>query len=541
MKQNEIIINIDFEDRTGFGYEVFEVCEKNNIDKIGMEVIPGQGMFIKLRVSAKNKEKFLKELKMINGVLDITLHNHMPYEAKEYKLNTILNAISEGVVAIDVQGKVKHINKLACDIFDCKRDDVLEVRADELFGLKAPILETLLTGKPNRLVERKIKKNQKFIRILTSSDPILDSMGVVIGAVATIKDFKDVEEIISKVDIKKGLTTFDDIVYQSVEMRNLIETAKTVARGNSTIMLRGESGTGKELFARAIHMEGNRANAPFIAINCAALPDSLLESELFGYVEGAFTGALKGGKKGVFEQANNGTIFLDEIGEISPSVQVRLLRVLQEGTIRRVGGTKEIQVDVRIISATHRNLEDMIRKDLFREDLYYRLNVIPLKVYPLRERMDDIHPIAQHLVRKISKKLGKKEAFLTKESMDLLKVQEWPGNVRQLENALERVINMIDEHDIIPEHFYAWTDLIMQTSTQEKKDKEELYLKIPLNQQFPSLKDIVAQVEQQVLLHVLQEHNSSRKAGKVLGVSNTTILNKMNTYGIKISDKYFYQ
>ncbi|HJV31263.1 MAG TPA: sigma 54-interacting transcriptional regulator, partial [Bacillales bacterium] len=387
----------------------------------------------------------------------------------------------------------------------------------------------------------KIKRNQKCIRILTSTDPILDSKGVVIGAVATIKDFKDIEEIISKVDIIKSLTTFDDIIYQSEKMQNLIETAKTVARGNSTIMLRGESGTGKELFARAIHMEGNRANAPFIAINCAALPDSLLESELFGYVEGAFTGALKGGKKGVFEQANNGTIFLDEIGEISPSVQVRLLRVLQEGTIRRVGGTKEIHVDVRIISATHRNLEDMIRKDLFREDLYYRLNVIPLKVYPLRERVDDIQPIAQHLVRKISKKLGKKEALLTKESIDLLKVQDWPGNVRQLENTLERVINMINERDIIPEHFYAWTDLTIPTSTKEEQDKEELYLKIPLNQQFPSLKEIVAQVEQQVLLHVLQEHNSSRKAGKVLGVSNTTILNKMNTYGIKISDKYFYQ
>jgi TyrR family helix-turn-helix protein/PAS domain S-box-containing protein len=541
MNLHEIIINIDFEDRTGLGYEIFDVCEKNEIDKIGMEVIPGQGMFIKLRVSEENESKFLRDLKKVNGVLDISYRNHMPYEEKEYKLNTILNAISEGVVAIDKYGKIKHINKLACQIFECKKEEVLELTADELFGTNPAILETLLTGIPNRLVELKIKRNQKLIRILTSTDPILDSKGAVIGAVATIKDFKDIEEIISKVDKINSLTTFDDIIYQSEKMRNLIETAKTVARGNSTIMLRGESGTGKELFARAIHMEGSRAHAPFIAINCAALPDSLLESELFGYVEGAFTGAVKGGKKGVFEQANNGTIFLDEIGEISPSVQVRLLRVLQEGTIRRVGGTKEIQVDVRIISATHRNLEDLIRKDLFREDLYYRLNVIPLKVYPLRERVDDIQPIAQHLVRKISKKLGKKEALLTKESIDLLKVQEWPGNVRQLENTLERVINMIDERDIIPEHFYAWTDINIPTSTQETKDKEELYLKIPLNQQFPSLKEIVAHVEQQVLLHVLQEHNSSRKAGKVLGVSNTTILNKMNTYGIKISDKFFYQ
>jgi transcriptional regulator of aroF, aroG, tyrA and aromatic amino acid transport len=537
----EIIINIDFEDRTGLGYEIFEVCENNDIDKIGMEVIPRQGMFIKLRVGEENKTKFLQDLKRVNGVLDVSFKNHMPYESREHKLNTILNAISEGVIAIDADGKIRHINKLACQIFDCTREEALELGTDELFGMDPPILDTLSTGHPHRLVERKIKRNQKFIRILTSSDPIIGPKGHVMGAVATIKDFKDVEEIISMVDIKNGLTSFDDIIFQSSKMRYLIETARTVARGNSTIMLRGESGTGKELFARAIHMEGNRANAPFIAINCAALPDSLLESELFGYVEGAFTGALKGGKKGIFEQAHNGTIFLDEIGEISPSVQVRLLRVLQEGAIRRVGGTKEIRVDVRIITATHRNLEDMIKIDLFREDLYYRLNVIPLTICPLRDRIDDIQPIAQHLVRKISKKLGKKEAHLTMESIDHLKAQTWPGNVRQLENVLERVINMVDDQEITPQHFYAWTDLTPPPSKLKMNYDEELNLRIPLDEQFPSLKEIVAQVEQQVLLHVLKEHNSSRKAGKVLGVSNTTILNKMNTYGIKISDKFFYQ
>ncbi|WML43860.1 sigma 54-interacting transcriptional regulator [Neobacillus sp. PS3-40] len=541
MNLNEIIIKIDFEDRAGLGYEIFEVCEKNDIDKVSMEVSPDQGMFIKLRVSEERKSMFLQDLKGVNGVIEISFRSHMPYESREHNLNTILNAISEGVVAIDDNGKIKHINKLACQIFDCTREEALGLRADELFDMNPPILDTLSTGRPYRLIERKIKRNQKLIRILTSSDPILDPKGSVIGAVATIKDFKDVEEIISKVDIKSGLTTFDDIIYQSSKMRYLIETARTVARGNSTIILRGESGTGKELFARSIHMEGNRANAPFIAINCGALPDTLLESELFGYVEGAFTGALKGGKKGIFEQADNGTIFLDEIGEISPSVQVRLLRVLQEGAIRRVGGTNEIQVNVRIITATHRNLEDMIKKDLFREDLYYRLNVIPLTLFPLRERVDDIQPIAQHLVRKISGKLRKREARLTKESIELLKVQEWPGNVRQLENVLERVINMIDEQEITPQHFYAWTDLTIPIVKAEKKYDEELNLKIPLDKQFPSLKEIVAQVEQQVLLHVLKEHKSSRKAGRVLGVSNTTILNKMNALGIKISDKFFYQ
>ncbi len=537
MDLNELIIKIDFEDRAGLGYEVFEVCEKNRIDKIGMEVIPNQGMFIKLRVSEESKAKFLHDLRSVRGVINISFSEHMPYEAREHKLNTVLNAVSEGVVAIDKDGNIKHINKVACQIFDCTREEALKLTAEELFDKNPPILNTLLTGRPYRLEERKIRRNQKLIRILTSGVPILDQKGNVMGAVATIKDFKDVEEIISKVDVKNGLTTFDDIIYQSSKMRHLIETAKIVARGNSTILLRGESGTGKELFARAIHMEGNRSNAPFIAINCAALPDTLLESELFGYAEGAFTGALKGGKEGIFEQANNGTIFLDEVGEISPAVQVRLLRVLQEGTLRRVGGTKETQVDVRIITATHRNLEDMIKNDHFREDLYYRLNVIPLTLYPLRDRVEDIQLIAQHLLKKICRKLGKQEARLTKESMNLLKVQEWPGNVRQLENVLERVINMIDEQEITPQHFNSWADIDQPVSKIEKNCEQELYVKIPIDNQLPTLKEIVAQVEKRILLHVLEEHKSSRKAGRVLGVSNTTILNKMNAYNISNTDK----
>lgn len=537
MNLDEIIINIDFEDRIGLGYEIFEVCEKNGIDKISMEVIPDQGMFIKMRALEENKSTFLQDLREIKGVNDISFRNYMPYESREHQLNTILNAISEGVVAVSENGEIKHINKLACKIFECASDDALGRGADELFGKNPPILETLRTGRSYRLIERKIRRNQKFIRILTSSDPILDSKGNVIGAVATIKDFKDVEEIISKVDLKNGLTTFDDIIYQGSKMKYLIEMAKTVARGNSTIMLRGESGTGKELFARAIHMEGNRAIAPFIAINCAALPDSLLESELFGYEEGAFTGALKGGKKGIFEQASDGTIFLDEIGEISPSVQVRLLRVLQEGTIRRVGGMKEIPVDVRIITATHRNLEEMIKKKFFREDLYYRLNVIPLTIPPLRERAEDIQPIAEYLLRKIAKKLGKKEVWLTTESIHLLKMQAWPGNVRQLENVLERVMNMMEGQAITPQHFYDWTDLSTPVPKSENHGGEEFTVRVPVHQPFPRLKEIVAQVEYQVLLHVLKEHNSSRKAGKVLGVSNTTILNKMNVLGITNTDK----
>ena len=345
----------------------------------------------------------------------------------------------------------------------------------------------------------------------------------------------ELKEIISRIDRKKQLTSFEGIIYQSATMRRVIETAKMVAKGNSTVLLRGESGTGKELFARAIHMESLRAEAPFIPINCAALPESLLESELFGYEEGSFTGAARGGKKGLFEQADHGTLFLDEIGEISTQVQVRLLRVLQEGMIRRVGGVKELSVDVRIVAATHRNLEEMIQKGEFREDLYYRLNVIPLRIPPLRERYEDIPLIAQHLIRKISEKLGKTDVHLTKASLDLLMGQTWPGNVRQLENILERIINVMDSVEIKPQLIYEWTDLVSAPHTLES-EKVDFQIHIPVEKEWPTLKKIVSDVEKQVLIRVLETHSSSRKAGRILGVSNTTILNKIKSHGIKRND-----
>ena len=234
MNFKEIIIQIDFKDRAGLGYEIFEVCEKNEIDKIGMEVIPDQGMFIKLRISEGNELKLIRHLKEISGVIDISFGDHMPYEVREHKLDTILNAVGEGVVAIDRNGNITHINKVACQIFQCTREAALGLRADELFDKNPPILETLSTGRPYKLVERKIKRGKKIIRILTSGVPVLDQKGHVMGAVATIKDFKAVEEIISKIDTRNGLTTFDDIIHQSSKMRHLIETAKIVSRGSST-------------------------------------------------------------------------------------------------------------------------------------------------------------------------------------------------------------------------------------------------------------------------------------------------------------------
>lgn len=526
----EHILQIDFVDSPGLGYEVFRLMEKNRLDKIDMEA-SHRGMVIKFRSSSPQQvSRLLHELAQVAGVTNLVLRDQMPYEEREQELRTILDAVSEGILAVNRDGRITHINEPACRLLHCSASEVVGHAAAELLADDPPILHTLRSGQPCRLKERRLLRHGKAVRFFVSCMPVKNEKGQTIGAVSTFKDLQQVERILSQVDKQRRFASFDDIIHQSAPMRSLIASARTVAKSSSTILLRGESGTGKELFAAAIHGEGGRYQGPFVAVNCSALPDALLESELFGYEEGSFTGALKGGKKGLFEQADKGTLFLDEIGELSPQMQVRLLRVLQSGAIRRVGAATETAVDVRIIAATHRNLERMIRDGQFREDLYYRLNVIPLHIPTLVERREDIPLLAQHLIRKICDKLDKQEVHLTRDSVELLIRQTWPGNVRQLENTLERLVNLVDAPEIRPEHLRLWLD--MERSTPNEKNAQSIELRLPEAGPWPELKEIVAQVEREVLQQVLKTHPSSRLAGQVLGVSNTTILNKIKQYGL---------
>lgn len=525
----EYVIQIDFIDCPGLGYEIFKITEEHHIDKIAMEVLPQHGMIIKFRCAAAGQAANLVEnLRRVPGITAVDFRDQMPYEDREHELRTILNSISEGIVAVNSRGQITHINDIACTIFYCTGAEMIGAAAGSLLGADTPLLDTLQTGRTYKLKEQRVKRNGRALHFLISSTAVRNAGGQIIGAISTLQDFRQVESILSKVDKIRRLTTFEDIVYQSPNMHCLIGAARTVAKSSSTILLRGESGTGKELFAKAIHADGPRYKAPFIAINCTALTDTLLESELFGYEGGAFTGAAQGGKKGLFEQANGGTLFLDEIGEISPSLQVKLLRVLQESVIRRIGGEKEIQVDVRIVAATHRNLEELLRQGQFREDLYYRLNVIPLTIPPLRDRTEDIPLLVQRLIRKICTKLDKPEIRLAKESMDLFMAQQWPGNVRQLENTLERLLNLVDAPEITPEHIIAWTDIKERNEYVHSPGRSSiLQINLAEKGQWPSLREIVAGVEKEVIKKVLLQYPSSRMAGQVLGVSNTTILNKM--------------
>jgi TyrR family helix-turn-helix protein len=314
-------------------------------------------------------------------------------------------------------------------------------------------------------------------------------------------------------------------------MLDTINKAKIAAKSDSTIFLHGASGTGKELFARSIHNASFRKNGPFVAINCATLPENLIESELFGYEKGSFTGASNKGKIGKFEQANNGTLFLDEIADLPLHLQAKLLRVLQEKKIDRIGSTAPTEINVRIISATHKNLEEMVRRNEFREDLYYRLNVIPLHLPPLRERGEDILLCSQYIIRKLCNKMSKPEKYISKEVEEKFMSYDWPGNVRELENVLEYAINFTDDDviglDDLPEYFLK--NLEKANKTDKTIDLDAIDI-----DNITSLDELTKEYEKKILKKLIDMHGDTiegkRKVAKKLNISVTTLYRKLNDY-----------
>jgi len=315
---------------------------------------------------------------------------------------------------------------------------------------------------------------------------------------------------------------FGNMVAKSKAMQSVFQLANKAAQYNTTVLIFGESGTGKELIAKGIHFTGKRSKMPFIAINCGGIPENLLESELFGYKKGAFTGADRD-KKGLFEDADHGTIFLDEIGEMPPFLQVKLLRVLQEREIRPIGGSKTKRIDVRVIAATAKNLGDEIKTGIFREDLFYRLNVLPIELPPLRERPEDIPFLCQHFIKRYNNKLKKKINGIASDSMSLLLKHRWPGNVRELENAVERAVILSETTVLLPENFPP--DLGIQTKTDKMDEVFEGF----------SLKSAQKLLEKKLIEKALMETGGNRThAARLLEISHPSLLSKIKSYNIVI-------
>ena len=317
---------------------------------------------------------------------------------------------------------------------------------------------------------------------------------------------------------------FNDIVTQNKKMKDSLFIAQRASTSNSTILLRGESGTGKEMVAKAIHKASNRSNAPFVTVNCAAIPSTLLESELFGHEQGSFTGAYRK-KLGKFEQADGGTIFFDEIGDMPPEMQVKILRVLQEREFERVGGFETIRCNVRIISATHRNLEEAIAKEVFREDLYYRLNVIPIWLPPLRERKEDITELTGHFVQKICNKINITTKFFSNEVLNCFYRYHWPGNVREMENLIERLMVLCAGEYIEYEDLPSY---IKNICVFEKREGCKSLLNLNDDGEIAKLEDY----EKEILRYALKRFGSYNATGKALGITHKTVACKAKKYNL---------
>ncbi|MBU8657874.1 sigma-54 interaction domain-containing protein [Bacillus pumilus] len=445
-------------------------------------------------------------------------------------LEAIIQSSDEAISVVDEQGKGILINRAYTKMTGLTDKEVVGKPAGaDISEGESMHLKVLETRRPVRGVRMKVGPNKKDV-IVNVAPVIVD--GILKGSVGVIHDVSEIQSLTNELNKARQLIrtleakyTFEDIIGESEQMLVALEQAKLGAKTPATILLRGESGTGKELFAHAIHNESDRKYNRFVRVNCAALSETLLESELFGYEEGAFSGARRGGKKGLFEEANHGSIFLDEIGEMTPSTQAKLLRVMQEKEIVRVGGTKAIPVDVRVISATNVNIEKAMAEGKFREDLYYRMNRYPISIPPLRQRLEDIDSLSKRLIQKINLDYGRNVSGLTEGALDRLRSYSWPGNVRELENVLGRAMIFLN-----PQEEWIDEDHISFMESEEHEEKEQQELAVS---QFEgeTLSDAVEAFEAQLIKQTLEKHQFNRtKTAKTLGISIRNLYYKMDKY-----------
>lgn len=454
----------------------------------------------------------------------------------------VFDGITDAVFIDNADGVCQWCNN-ACE-------DMYEVEYDEIVGRTVDDLEKSGVFSPSvtkRVLEEKreitiIHENRNGKRLLTTGCPIFRPMTsdrVAAGSercarqiafiVSTSRDITQISKagketsapataLLKAVNLKK-LNSEDindnTLISASSAMQNVMALAKRLSSVNTTVLITGESGVGKGLLAKTLHEEGNRWKGPFITVNCGAIPENLIESELFGYVAGAFTGSRSDGKEGYFEAAQKGTIFLDEISELPLNLQVKLLQVIQERQITPVGGTKPVPVDVRIISATNRDLEALVKEGKFREDLYYRLNVVPINVPPLRQRHDDILPLIQMNLAKCNRELGENKT-ISADALSVLLKYPWPGNIRELQNIIERLV-ITTSHDVISEE-----DIFIFIK-QEADKIEESY-------DDTSLANALERAEKEILAQALENYKSTRAIAKVLKVSQPTVVRKLNKY-----------
>lgn len=500
-------------DRPKMTFDVASIFVKHNISITWMEVYT-YVIYVKF---PKQEEDIWNQMKIefnnIPGIKDVEEVDFIILEEKELEVRTVLNSISQGIVIVDKNSKIKYLNQYAAqNIFQIKKDDGIGISINN-FDKTHKIGQLLETDsvKIDSHSKEIVIKNKSYI---VSASPIISDDEKLSSFMVTFEDINRLGEIFN---IKRfdNPITFKDIKGISYKIKNTINQAIIYAHSDSPVLILGESGTGKELFARAIHNESLRSSKIFIALNCAAIPEQLIESELFGYDEGAFTGGKKSGKIGLLEIANGGTIFLDEIGEMPPHLQVKLLRVIQEKSIRKLGSNKELPINVRIITATNRDINKMVASNQFRLDLYYRINVFTLTIPPLRERNEDVGVLTTEFIKVYLNRYNKNTMMIHPEAMEYLKHYPWPGNVRELQNVIERAIALTETNVIHLENI----------KVNEIPCERVIDYNLPLKQR-------IEKIEKDLIQEALSDNYSIRETAKRLGVTHTLLINRMKKYKI---------
>lgn len=557
---HNLVMGIDYQGRiiifNSAAERLFGINAEKVMGRFINDVIPGTGLMKVLKTGNAhigrkfmvgntlymvNRTPIMKGNKIVGAIgvcQEITELQHLAEElevVKELKgtLQTIFDSAHDGYMAVNNDGVIIMINRAFAELIDLPSPEQAMGKHVKEIVKEQKLREVPRTGKPHHgEIVRISGRETVLMRYPIRKD------GIIIGSVSKVI-FKDISQLVSLAEKISALNkeldyyknelervqgaryTIENLIGSSPVMMKLKDTVRRVAQGPSTVLIRGDSGTGKELLAHALHTGSPRRFKQFVKVNCAAVPENLLESELFGYQEGAFTGARKGGQTGKFEQANGGTIFLDEIGDMPLFMQSKLLRVLQEKEIERLGENRPRQVDVRVVAASNRPLEELINEGRFRQDLYYRLNVVSLHIPPLRERMEDIVELTMHFIKKFNMEFGLNVGDMEKDVWDLFHSYNWPGNVRELENIIERAFNMVDSDLISLSYLPQYMQKLGKGPRRSPADKG-----------LPALLD---QVEKEAIIETLASTGGNKmQAARSLGISRAWLYKKMKQYGINL-------
>ncbi len=501
-------------DRLGITQEILTVISKQNWNLATVEMFLHH-TFVQLDDSA-TLDALKKVLRNIEGVTEIVEVDLLPGERRSQHLDAVLSKLQDPILDIDIEGRILLANTAAATLLQQSKETLQGVSLAEFIDRP---LSSILSCTPKTLDLNVV--GHSFLVDITPVFSYNQNETQVSGAVLFLQSLRRIGQQISAVSHTPN-DSITSLIGTSETTQLLIKNTERFSRLDMPVLIQGETGTGKELLAHMLHDKGARADAPFMAINCAALPENLLESELFGYAPGAFSGANKNGKPGLFEIADGGSVFLDEIGEMSAYLQAKLLRFLQEYTFRRIGGEKEISVNVRIISATHRDLLSMADENKFREDLFYRLNVLNLQVPPLRNRRADIPALSKHFIMRAAEQTNRTAPQITAAGIDMLMTYQWPGNIRELQNVLFRAVAMSDEEILDAND-------ILAGSNDGRPITEDTT--------FDSWEAAQEAFEKDLLDSLYSQYPSSRKLAQRLKVSHNTIALKLKKYGINNAHK----